>query len=90
MVDLNYVYIQGQDRVGRPLFWAKVKNFIPDGVDRESCMRFMCYIVDYTCSLMTPNVDMFLVIMDLEDFGYKNFSLDIWRTAIEVSAVLFS
>ena len=90
VVDLNYVYVQGADRVGRPLLWGKVKNFIPEVVDRESGMRFMCYIVDYICSQMTPNVDMFLVIMDLEDFGYKNFSLDTWKTAIEVSAMLFS
>ena len=36
---------------------------------------------------MEPNVDQFILIADLQDFGYKNFSLDMWRTAIEVANV---
>lgn len=87
VIDLNYVHYQGTDRLGRPLLWSKVKNYIPEIVDRESVLRFMCYFVDFLCAQMTPNVDNFLVIMDLEGFGYKNFSLDMWKSAIEVSGV---
>lgn len=47
----------------------------------------MCYLIDYIGTLMSANVDQFIIIFDMADFGYKNFSLDMWKACIEVSGV---
>jgi hypothetical protein len=50
-------------------------------------MNFLCYIFDYTCTLMTPNVDQIIAILDMADFSYENYSFEQWRSAMEVSNV---
>jgi len=69
-IDLNYVKTFGHDKCGRPLFWIKVKNYKTGAMTNEQAMNFLCYIFDYTCTLMTPNVDQIIAILDMADFSY--------------------
>lgn len=86
-LDLNYCKTFGFDKVGRPLFWMKLKNYRPEAMDKETSMRLLCYLFDYVCCLMKPNVDAMIVILDLVDFGYANYSFEMWKSAMEVATV---
>ena len=86
---MNYVKTFGHDRVGRPLFWLNIKYYRPELMNKDISMRLMCYLFDYVCSIMTANVDTCLIIFDMADFGYCNYSFEMWKCGMEVASVSF-
>jgi hypothetical protein len=89
-IDLNYVKFQGVDKHGRPCVWLRMKYFNPAVMTREVACRLMCYMLDYVNSEMRANVDTCVMIYDMSDFGYSNFSKDLFLGVMEVSSVSYN
>ena len=89
VVDMNYVVTHGHDRVGRPIMWINIQNYNPNLMTRDQAMHFMCYLIDYAGTLMKPNVDQYLIVCDMLNFGWSKFNMEIMKACIEVSGVSF-
>ena len=90
MIEMNYVKHFGWDKVGRPVLWFQMKNFNPLDLENEMTTRWMVYLIDYVGSIMKPNVDQFIMVLDLKDFGYANFSLEIFKASANITGTLYS
>ena len=89
LTDMNYVKTAGFGKCGRPIVWFIMRNFKPEGINREMTMNFMCYFLDYVNSIMKPNVDIFFMVVDMQDAGYANMSVELFKSTAELSGVSF-
>jgi hypothetical protein len=50
----------------------------------------MVYMLDYLGAVMKANVDQFIMVVDLKDFGYSNFSLETFKAIANITGTLYS
>jgi len=89
MIDKNCFVTHGFDKDGRPLLWMRIANFNCENVTKENSIQFMIYLLDHVKSIMKPNVDQMVMIYEMENAGYANFSLEIGKVIIKASSELF-
>ena len=76
-VALDYVKQFGWDKLGRPVLWFRMSNYNPAvSADCELLTRWCVFLLDYVNSIIKPNVDQFIAVVNLKDFAYANFSLE--------------
>ena len=51
-----------------------MKYFDPKTVDPRENVRFQCFVIDRMYHNMRPHCDQYLMVYDLKDAGYANFS----------------
>lgn len=90
LIDMDYVKHYGWDKLGRPVVWFQLKKFNPVGPNNEQITRFMVYMLDYIGAVMKANVDQFIMVVDLKDFGYSNFSLEVFKAIANITGTLYS
>ncbi|XP_047968767.1 phosphatidylinositol transfer protein 3-like isoform X2 [Salvia hispanica] len=65
---LNTLYLQGYDRIGRPILVVLAGNHKPvSNID-----DFKLYAVDKVCSRLPSGQEKFVVIVDMKGYGYAN------------------
>ncbi|KAF5192737.1 Phosphatidylinositol transfer protein [Thalictrum thalictroides] len=79
-------FLQGLDKDGRPIGVVLVAKHFPGkgkvGVDEFK--RFVVYFLDKACSRMEGGQEKFLIIADLQGWGYSNFDLRGYVGAISI------
>ena len=82
MIDKNCFVTHGYDKDGRPIVWMRLARFNIENMTSELAVQFMCYLLDHTLSIMKSNVDQLIMIYEMENTGYANFSVELGRTII--------
>jgi len=77
MIEKNFCIPHGFDKDGRPIVWIRFANFTPENMNKLIATHFLIYILDHVCSLMKPNVDQMIMIYDMENAWYSNFSSEL-------------
>ena len=52
-----FVFNNCYDRVGRPIFWLRIRNWRPETGTELKFVRFFCYLMDKIAVNMKPNTD---------------------------------
>ncbi|PIA32850.1 hypothetical protein AQUCO_04300049v1 [Aquilegia coerulea] len=80
------LFLHGVDKDGRPIAVFLVGKHFPNkgkgGVDEFK--RFVVYFLDKACSSMERGQEKFLIIADLQGWGYSNFDLRGYIGAISI------
>jgi len=85
MIDKNCFIPHGFDKNGRPVVWMRISKFNSENMTKDIAMHFMCYLLDHVLAITKPNVDQMVMIYDMENVGYANFSMEIGKMIIEAS-----
>jgi len=89
MIGKNCFVTHGHDKDGRPIVWLQIAKFGVQDITPQLALHFMCYLLDHTLSVMKSNVDQMIMIYEMENAGYANFSFELGKIIIEASSELF-
>jgi len=82
-------YVKNADRAGRPMLYAKLKNFLPGSkiTDRDY-QEFFYYTIEQLYSSIPEDVvaSNVILLIDIKDTGYKNLGI---QTSMKITNVLF-
>ncbi|KAG8638578.1 hypothetical protein MANES_14G044000v8 [Manihot esculenta] len=68
----NKVFVQGTDKKGRPIMVAFGSRHYQNKESSEELKRFVVYVLDKICARTSPEQEKFVVLADLQGWGYAN------------------
>lgn len=80
----NKMFLQGFDKKGRPIGVAFGCRHFQNKQGPEEFKRFAVYILDKLCEKMPPGQEKFVVIVDLQGWGYSNSDLRAYIGALSI------
>ncbi|KAL8117493.1 sec14 cytosolic factor-like [Apium graveolens] len=83
----NKQFLQGEDKQGRPITVLLGGRHFPKkipGGGVEELKRFVVYALEKTCSRMPAGQEKFVVISDLEGWGYSNTDIRSYIAALSI------
>jgi hypothetical protein len=73
---MQFIFIYGNDRVGRSLVWVRCNSYLPDLTSQAGVTKFLTYSLDKSLCNMKRWADQYIFIFDLEGVGYKNLDIN--------------
>ncbi|GLT39916.1 hypothetical protein SLA2020_140820 [Shorea laevis] len=80
----NKMFLQGRDKKGRPISVALGARHFQNKGGVEEFQRFIVYSLDKICARMPPGQEKFVVIGDLEGWGYANSDVRAYVAALSI------
>ncbi|XP_055828384.1 uncharacterized protein LOC129896489 [Solanum dulcamara] len=81
----NKMFLQGEDKLGRPIAVVFGGRHMPNKQGGlEEFKRFVVLALDKLCSRTSPGREKFVVIGDLQDFGYSNSDVRAYIGALSI------
>ncbi|KAM0886541.1 hypothetical protein ACQ4PT_029640 [Festuca glaucescens] len=79
------LYVQGHDKMGRPMVYLFGARHIAAKRDLNEFKRFVVYILDTTCTKLPPaGQEKFASVVDLKGFGYANYDIRAMLEALDI------
>ncbi|KAG6746251.1 hypothetical protein POTOM_050782 [Populus tomentosa] len=80
----NKMFLQGSDKKGRPITVILGARHVQSKGGLEEFKRFVVYGFDKICSRMPPGQEKFVVIGDLEGWGYANSDIHGYLASLSI------
>ncbi|GLU20820.1 hypothetical protein SLE2022_370010 [Rubroshorea leprosula] len=80
----NKMFLQGRDKKGRPITVVLGARHFQNKGGVEEFKRFIVYGLDKICARMPPGQEKFVVIGDLEGWGYANSDVHGYMAALSI------
>ncbi|GKV17434.1 hypothetical protein SLEP1_g27946 [Rubroshorea leprosula] len=80
----NKMFFQGGDKKGRPITVVLGARHFQNKGGVEEFKRFLAYGLDKICARMPPGQEKFVVIGDLEGWGYANSDVHGYMAALSI------
>ncbi|CAK7336851.1 unnamed protein product [Dovyalis caffra] len=80
----NKMFLQGSDKKGRPITVILGARHVQSKGGLEEFKRFVVYGLDKICSRMPPGQEKFIVIGDLQGWGYANSDIHGYLGALSI------
>ena len=80
-IDSQTIVIHKTDKYGRPIAYMRLRFNIPEDWNDRQMMQYMLWIMKQIKAIMPKHIDNYLLIYDLKDAGWNNFSLQQLSTA---------
>ncbi|CAN0906086.1 Phosphatidylinositol transfer protein 3 [Linum grandiflorum] len=81
----NKVFLQGTDRTGRPVAVAfGGRHFLNKLAGVDEFKRYVVYVIEKLCASMAEGQEKFVVIGDLEGWGYANSDIRGYLAALHI------
>lgn len=80
----NKLFMQGVDKMGRPIVMAYGGRHRPSQGSLEELKRFMVFSLDKICSRMPTGQEKFLCIGDFEGWGYTSSDIRGYLAALSI------
>ncbi|KAJ6832151.1 phosphatidylinositol/phosphatidylcholine transfer protein SFH2-like [Iris pallida] len=77
------MFMQGFDKKGRPIAVAFIAKYCYAKGEMDEFKRFVVYILDKLCASTSAAQEKFLIIADLEGWGYSNCDIRAYLVALE-------
>ncbi|CAK8579088.1 unnamed protein product [Lathyrus sativus] len=78
------VFVQGHDKIGRPIFIVFGGKHFQKKDGLEEFKRFVVYILDKLCASMCDGQEKFVAIAELKGWGYSNSDVRGYITALSI------
>ncbi|KAM0830789.1 hypothetical protein ACQ4PT_065974 [Festuca glaucescens] len=78
------LYVQGFDKVGRPMIYLFGARHLPAKRDLEEFRRYVIYILDNTCTMLSAGQEKFAAVVDLKGWGYANCDIRAKLAALDI------
>ncbi|XP_012467296.2 uncharacterized protein LOC105785717 isoform X1 [Gossypium raimondii] len=83
-IQQNKMFLQGSDKKGRPISVLLAARHFQHNGGLDEFKRFIVYIFDKILARMPPGQDKFIVIGDLEGWGYANCDIRAYLAALSL------
>lgn len=88
-IDSQTIVCYKCDKYGRPVVYMRLRLNNPDDTTDRQMMQYMLWTMKNIKSKMPKHVDNYLLIYDLKDAGWSNFSLQQVSTASKNTGAQF-
>ncbi|XP_047072954.1 phosphatidylinositol transfer protein 3-like isoform X1 [Lolium rigidum] len=78
------LYVQGHDKLGRPMVYLFGARHIAAKRDLNEFKRYVVYILDTTCTKLQAGQEKFASVVDLKGFGYANYDIRAMLEALDI------
>ncbi|KAG6472177.1 SEC14 cytosolic factor-like [Zingiber officinale] len=78
------LYKQGFDKQGRPIIVYLVANHVSAGRQMDELKRFAVYALEKACASMPNGQEKFIIISDLQGWGYSSCDVRGYLSAIDI------
>ncbi|KAL6638676.1 hypothetical protein ACP70R_023787 [Stipagrostis hirtigluma subsp. patula] len=78
------LYLQGLDKLGRPIIYAFPARHDPKKRDLDELKRYVTYVLDKTVSRLPEDQEKFVAVVDLKGWGYSNCDIRAYLAALEI------
>ncbi|XP_010908808.1 uncharacterized protein [Elaeis guineensis] len=78
------IFMQGFDKMGHPILVGLAARHYHSKRDMDEFKRFMVYILDNLCARVPSGHEKFLVIVDLQGWGYSNCDTRAYIAALNI------
>uniref|UniRef100_A0ACD6AAM7 Uncharacterized protein n=1 Tax=Avena sativa TaxID=4498 RepID=A0ACD6AAM7_AVESA len=78
------LYVQGHDKMGRPMVYLFGARHIAAKRDINEFRRYIVYMLDNTCTKLPAGQEKFAAVVDLKGFGYANIDVRAMLEALDI------
>lgn len=78
------LYMQGFDKLGRPMMYLVGARHFPSKRDLDEFKRYVIYVLDNTCTRLPSGREKFAAVADLKGWGYSNCDIRAYVAALDI------
>ncbi|XP_062213036.1 uncharacterized protein LOC133913787 [Phragmites australis] len=78
------LYLQGYDKLGRPMIYGFGARHFPSRRDLDEFKRYVIYVLDKTVSRLPRDQEKFAAVADLKGWGYSNCDIRAYLAGLEI------